>query len=56
MAQWEAPEPWMVEFVKGRHTQEEWDAFYAYLEASPRKRWWMRFSGMVLEILGWIHG
>lgn len=39
-------EPWMAEFVKGRHHQEEWDAFFVYCEASPFRRGLIR--------LGWL--
>jgi hypothetical protein len=31
-------EPWMADFVKGRHSQGEWDDFFAYCEAGPVKR------------------
>lgn len=31
-------ESWMVDFVKGRHSQEEWGSFFVYCKAGPIKR------------------
>lgn len=45
------PEPWMIEFVKGRHSQEEWDAFYAYMEAGPVKRWVLRLISLLHSVI-----
>ncbi len=45
------PEPWMIEFVKGRHTQEERDAFYVYMEAGPVKRFFMDLGMVFAQIL-----
>lgn len=46
------PEPWMTEFVKGRHSQEEWDWFFAYMEAGPIKRFFMVFVQVGFQIFG----
>lgn len=34
-------EPWMVDFLKGRHSQEEWDSFRTYCEAGPVGRFFI---------------
>lgn len=39
------------EFLKGRHPQSEWDAFFRYWEMTPRQRWWSRVFGTILQIL-----
>lgn len=44
-------EPWMVEFRKGKHSLEAWDAFYEYCNAGPLKRAYCRFAGLMFEIL-----
>lgn len=45
-------EPWMVEFMKEKHSLEAWDAFYDYCNASPLKRAYCRFAGLLFEIIG----
>lgn len=45
------PEPWMGDFVKGRHSQEEWDAFFAYCEAGPFMRWIFRIVPFLVSAL-----
>lgn len=37
-------EPWMADFVKERHHQHEWDAFFAYCEAGPTRRFLIRLA------------
>lgn len=43
-------EPWMAEFVKGRHSQEEWDAFFEYCKASSFKRWCIIVGSVIHSI------
>lgn len=43
-------EPWMEEFVRGRHSPEEWDAFFAYCEAGPWKRRFIVLGGVIARI------
>lgn len=50
------PEPWMAEFLQGRHSQEEWDAFFYYCEAGPLKRWFLRFGSIMRMILEEAYG
>lgn len=45
-------EPWMADFVKRRHSQEDWDVFFEYCASSPLKRAYCRLMGIVCEILG----
>lgn len=45
-------EPWMWDFVRGRHSQEEWDAFCAYCQAGPWKRALLRLSWHMLSAFG----
>lgn len=45
-------EPWMIEFSKGRHTEDEWEAFYVYMEAGPTKRWFIRVGSWLCHFLG----
>jgi hypothetical protein len=45
-------EPWMVDFIKQRHSPEAWDAFFDYYNAGPWKRAYCRFMGVIVEILG----
>lgn len=49
------PEPWMAEFTKGRHSQEEWDAFFYYCEAGPVKRWFLNVASAMNAVLGAIY-
>jgi hypothetical protein len=44
-------EPWMAEFTQGRHSQEEWDAFFYYCEAGPVKRWFLRWTSVLRSII-----
>ena len=44
-------EPWMRDFVKERHSQEEWEAFFAYCEAGPFKRALSHIAGFLIQIL-----
>ena len=39
------------DFVKGKHPQEEWDAFFAYVQLTPWQRVISRLTGTFLEIL-----
>lgn len=39
-------EPWMHDFVKGRHSQEDWDAFFVYCEAGRFKRWFINIASV----------
>lgn len=45
------PEPWMADFVKGRHSQEEWDAFFAYCAAGPFTRLIFRLVPFLISAL-----
>jgi len=45
-------EPWMGDFVRERHTQEQWDAFGAYCQAGPWKRALLRLSWHLLSAFG----
>lgn len=45
-------EPWMKEFVRGRHIQKEWDAFFRYCQAGPWKRRLIWLETTVARILG----
>ncbi len=47
-------ELWMEEFVRGRHSQEEWDAFFDYCQAGPWKRRFIRWNSMIATIFGLI--
>ena len=42
----------MAEFIKERHSPQEWDAFFAYYHFGPRKRAWCRALGLLYGILG----
>ena len=42
-------EPWMKEFVQGRHSQEEWDSFFKYAQASKFQRFLMRVVGAIAQ-------
>jgi len=44
-------EPWMIDFVKGRHSQEEWDAFFEYCKAGPIKRRFLRIGSFFYYII-----
>jgi len=44
-------EPWMADFVKERHSQEEWEAFFAYCEAGPVKRALCAIAGVLISII-----
>jgi len=50
------PEPWMAEFLQGRHSQEEWDAFFYYCEAGPVKRWFMRLASVLNTVAMAVYG
>lgn len=47
-------EPWMVDFARGRHSQEEWEAFFAYAEASPAKRKLIQWASWAAYLLGFL--
>ncbi len=40
-------EPWMKEFVRGRHSREEWDEFLDYVAAGPWGRRWLRCRALL---------
>lgn len=40
------------EFMRGRHSQEEWDAFFQYLDLPPWKRVLSRVTGVMCAVLG----
>jgi hypothetical protein len=44
-------EPWMVEFVNGRHTHEEWDGFATYCAAGSFRRWLIRAGWLFYAVL-----
>lgn len=46
-------EPWMKEFVKGRHHPDEWEAFFAYVQLSPWKRGLSWFYGFWCGLFNW---
>lgn len=43
-------EPWMSEFVKEKHSLEDWEAFFYYCEAGPLKRLWIQVWSVFLSI------
>lgn len=43
-------EPWMADFVKEPHHQDEWDAFFVYCEASPTKRCLIRVAQFLASL------
>jgi hypothetical protein len=43
-------EPWMAEFVRGKHSMEEWEAFFEYCAAGRVKRYFMVIAAALSEI------
>ncbi len=43
-------EPWMSDFMKERHSKNDWDALFYYVEAGPLKRIWIQMCSSLLSI------
>lgn len=49
-------EPWMREFVRERHGEEEWDFFFQYVKASTFQRVMMWVNGVIFRAFSFNKG